>query len=93
MYHNIGKRIKILAQICGIAFLAVGVLGGLWFVVDGRWTNDGLIAPFLGGGVLGFISSWPLYGLGELIENVKIIAVGKAKDVEVEKEPEKENAQ
>lgn len=34
----------------------------------------------LGSAVAGFLSAWPLYGFGELIENVNIIANNAPKD-------------
>ena len=79
MYKNIGKKIKLLAKICGLVLLAVGVLGGAYFAFNGRWPDDNLIAPFFAVGIVGFLSSWPLYGFGELIENVQSIAAAGKK--------------
>ena len=88
MYKNIGVKIKLLADLCGILFLVVGIGGGLYFLLNDPWTDDRLVWPLLAGGIVGFLSSFPLYGFGELIENVQAIAKRKkeTEEAKVEKE-------
>lgn len=74
MYNNIGKKIKVLAKVCGWITLIGGFL--IFFILLGDyWIDEIWYIPFLA--LLGFISSWPLYGFGDLIENVQKIADSK----------------
>ena len=73
MYNDIGKKIKILAQVLGWILLIVGVIFALIYLTDSNSAND-----FIGGiglvvGIVGFISSWFLYGFGQLVDDVRII--------------------
>lgn len=77
MYKNIGGKIKGLA-IALFVFLTVGgVIAGIVLFAVG--TILGLV-PFFGGFPVGLIMSWPLYGYGELIQNVDYIANKSRKD-------------
>ena len=96
MYSNIGRKIKTLAQLFGWLCLIGGVAAGVIIGID-----DGLEDSwyFIVGGIVGLISSWPLYGFGDLIENVQKIAAGKeapkapAPQVKKEEAPESVPAQ
>ncbi len=71
MYQNIGKKIKLLAKIIFFIFAMIGFLGGLVLFMAGN--GEGLIVII---GLLimiiipliAWISSWLLYGFGELID-------------------------
>lgn len=67
MYENIGAKIKTIATIVGIGGACLcGVVGLFATFVSGNaiWLLVGVLV-----GVLVLISSWPLYGFGELVEN------------------------
>ena len=70
MYSEVGKKIMSLAKICSWITFICGVL--IWFIilVDGDKYNNMPGWIWLGIGVLSFISSWPLYGFGQLIDDV-----------------------
>ena len=73
MYYNVGKKIKVLAQICGW----ISLIGGVIALFIGADFYGGLDEPgpwlFLLCGLVGFVSSWPLYGFGQLIDDVRTI--------------------
>jgi hypothetical protein len=84
MYSNIGRKIKILAMVIGWLGLAAGVVA--WFILitdtwNGRYitADDGAGCAALGAGVALLLSSWFLYGFGELIESVGEIAINSVK--------------
>lgn len=86
MYDRIGARIKTLAQgLCWVGII-VSVLSGIGLII----AEGGLIGFQIGIGVaaLGAFLSWAsslaLYGFGELIENVRVLASIAAK-VDMEK--------
>ena len=66
MYSNIGKQIKVLALALGSILLSVGVVAWIVFMSQ---DNQPYAWSFLVGGVVGYLSSWFLYGFGQLIEN------------------------
>ncbi|MBR0466727.1 MAG: hypothetical protein IJJ40_04455 [Clostridia bacterium] len=73
MFTNIGNKIKVLAEVfCWIGISASLIVG---FVLIG--TNDALIGIGLGvmviGSLLSWISSFALYGFGELIDQMQEI--------------------
>lgn len=73
-YNNIGGKIKGLAKfLFGIQVITI-VIGGLILVAQG---NDSFVTGLLiilFGPIIAWISSWFLYGFGQLIENSDIIA-------------------
>ena len=74
MYDNIGKKIKGLAKVsfCIIAMLTA--IAGLTFIlIDKHFIYIGL-PLMLGGPFAAWISSWTLYGFGELIDKTCDIA-------------------
>ena len=83
MFHNIGEKIKILATIMTILGIIASVISGIAFIVYSiveAYDVSGLVAGIiLGvltmvvGSLLSWISSFLLYGYGELIENSTII--------------------
>ena len=80
MYSEVGKKIMGLAKICGWICLIASVLTWLILITNGYedWyggrtyiTEDDVFGwAALIFGVLSFISSWPLYGFGQLIDDV-----------------------
>ena len=68
MYENIGKKIKLLAQAIFILDSIAAVITGivLWIDIEEGWCAIVLF----GGPVVAWISSWLLYGFGELIDKV-----------------------
>ncbi|MBE6584134.1 MAG: hypothetical protein E7649_04000 [Ruminococcaceae bacterium] len=68
MYDNIGKKIKSLAKALFIIFIVIGVIGGIVLVsydliLLGIFTM--IILP-----LTAWISSWFLYGFGEIIDKL-----------------------
>ena len=72
MYDNIGEKIKGLAKVMFIVEAIAAVIGGIVLLGD-EFLAIGLLTLFLGP-VVAWISSWLLYGFGELIDNVCRIA-------------------
>ncbi len=79
MYSNIGGKIKVLAKVIGWIGLIAGILMCIILLSDTYkygWSgrnelntdNDWQGWISLVAGILALISSWPLYGFGELIE-------------------------
>ena len=73
MYKNIGGKIKVLAQVIGWLLFVAGVVVFAVLIPNSRGWNQWQPWTALGVGVLGLMSSWLLYGFGELIDRtVKI---------------------
>ena len=70
MYSNVGKKIMDLATICGWITFVCGVLIWLGYIADGSSYNNSVGWIWLGVGVAGFISSWPLYGFGQIVDDI-----------------------
>ena len=83
MFNNIGEKIKTLAIIITILGIVASVISGIAFIVssivdsyDVSRLAAGIILGVLTmvvGSLLSWISSFLLYGFGELIENSTII--------------------
>lgn len=71
MNGNIGKNIKDLAQTCGWICLTAGILVAIALWVEGEGFGVGLIA--LVSGFVAFLGAFPLYGFGQLIDDVTTI--------------------
>ena len=73
MYDNIGGKIKSLAKVIFIVEAVLAVVAGIaTMAVDDSMIATGFIILIVGPVVAG-ISSWLLYGFGELIEKVGAI--------------------
>lgn len=91
MFSNIGKKIKTLAKVICIIGIVISFFFGFWMMnielFDGnKMTVPGLII-ILGGSLISWISSFFIYGFGELIEsNVLILRSlnGNAANVDIE---------
>lgn len=73
-YANIGEKIKGLAMVLCIIEIIASVIYGIAIMSnDADMVLYGIIVVILGP-VLSWISSWVLYGFGQLVENSDIIA-------------------
>ncbi len=78
MYNNIGKKIKVLAKVLAWIGIAASVISGLAMIiassrVGGPMALTGILAMVLGS-LLSWVSSFVLYGFGEIVENSALIA-------------------
>lgn len=73
MYSNVGKKIMILAQVLGWVLLGAGIILFLVVLFQGRSGNFLTGGIGLAVGIFGFISSWFLYGFGQLVDDVRTI--------------------
>ena len=71
MYSDVGKKIMGLAKVCSWIIFISSIIICLCYIIDGwGWYIDPLAWIWLGIGVLSFIASWPLYGFGQLVDDV-----------------------
>lgn len=74
MYNDIGKKIKGLATVvCIIEAIAAFLTGIILIADDDDLIPIGLLV-MIGGGLIAWVSSWFVYGFGELIDKVCDIA-------------------
>ena len=73
MYNNIGRKIMVLAQVLGWILLIAGIILALICLTDSSSGNDLVGGIGLAVGIFGFISSWFLYGFGQLVDDVRTI--------------------
>lgn len=72
-YENIGEKIKELAKIIFAVEAILLVISGIYLMfVEGGSILYGLLVTIVGP-ILAWISSWLLYGFGQLIENSDIL--------------------
>lgn len=76
MYQNVGKKIMTLAKVCGWICLIAGIIS--WFIF---LCNDYSFDNYMGwisllGGILSFVSSWMLYGFGQMVDDVNAMRKG-----------------
>ena len=85
MYNNIGAKIKLLAKIVAWVGIIWSGIAGIIAIAQGLDMRNGgaLIATglgiIIGGFLVSWISSWFLYGFGELIEKTTEIAKNTAR--------------
>lgn len=73
MYSNIGKKIKGLVKVAFVLVALASVITGIVFICVGDLEDViGLIIA-VAGTIIAWISSWFLYGFGELIDKVSDI--------------------
>ena len=75
MYDNIGGKIKKLAEVLGWIFIGGGVIAALALWLDMDSFLLGFIALIAGG--LMYVTTWVMYGFGQLVEDVAAIRSGK----------------
>jgi len=72
MYDNIGEKIKLLAKVSAILMTIGCIIGGIALIVatgmDGFFVFLGILVIVVGS-LISWLSSWVLYGFGELVEN------------------------
>jgi hypothetical protein len=66
MYNNIGKKIMVLSQIIGWLWFVAGTVVGI--ILLARAEQIGLVV--LVSGVVALLSSWFLYGFGQLVSDI-----------------------
>ena len=72
MYNNIGGKIKAIAAIAGWICLILGIIACIIFwVTDEDLILTGLVSLIFG--IAGLVSSWFLYGFGQLVDDVERI--------------------
>ncbi|MDR0325997.1 MAG: zinc ribbon domain-containing protein [Oscillospiraceae bacterium] len=71
MYNNIGAKIKVLAQVIAWLGIISGVIAGAVIMSESVGVGFGVM---IGGALMSWISSWFMYGFGELIEQTTRIA-------------------
>ncbi len=80
LYGNVGRKLKILAQVCGIIGIVCFLLAFLIELLTMFDAFNGLLLLTMGLlGILCIISSWPLYAFGQLVEDVQLIRSGASK--------------
>ena len=68
LYEDIGKKIKHLAKVCFVVEAVGAVIGGFAMMVsDSDMIGYGLLTV-IGGVLVAWVSSWVLYGFGELVD-------------------------
>jgi len=70
LYNNIGKKIKWLAKLIFIAESVISVIAGLCLIIFGYDMVLLALTVLLICPLLAFVSSWLLYGFGEIIEKL-----------------------
>ena len=75
MYANIGKKIMALTKICSWVTIVCSVIIWLIILADGNADNNTVAWIWLGVGILYFISSWTVYGFGQLIDDVHAMRI------------------
>ena len=79
MYNNVGGKIKTLAAIGGwLAIIAGIILAFVFWRVYELWVG---MIPLLSGIVL-YISTWTMYGFGQLVEDVSMLRKFAEKEAE-----------
>lgn len=73
MYKNVGKKIMVLAQVLAWVLLIAGIIVGIVYLSDSTSQNNlvgwiGIVA-----GVVFFMSSWFMYGFGQLVDDANKI--------------------
>ena len=74
MYNDIGGKIKKLTKTIAVieAFITVIIASSFMFTDDEKMVGIGVLVMIIGC-VIAWISSWLLYGFGEIIEKVSLI--------------------
>ena len=67
MYDKIGKKLKRLAVVSFIVEAIGAAITGIIMLCTGDWWG---LLVMLGGPIVAWVSSWILYGFGELIDKI-----------------------
>ena len=80
MYSNVGGKIKLVAKLYGWITLIGGLL--TFFILLGDYDfGEVFYVPILA--LTGFATSWPLYGFGQLVDDVQAIKENSKQQPEV----------
>lgn len=74
MFENIGSKIKALASVACAVGIAVSIIGGIIVMCTVEELIGIGFVVMIGGSLLSWLSSFVLYGFGELVENSAIVA-------------------
>ena len=75
MYEKIGSKIKILAKVMFFIGSFGSIMAGVAFMIDKNEFNFIGIIILVAGIILSLVTTWLLYGFGELIEKTSFIAM------------------
>lgn len=67
-FHNIGGKIKVLASVCTVIGIILSILLGVFLIGYSETPVYGILVFFVGP-LLSWVSSFFIYGFGQLIEN------------------------
>lgn len=81
MFNNIGHKIKVLAMVLCLIGIICGIVAGIVLVVEGLPEIG--IPVLIGSPLLFWISSFVLYGFGQLVENSDTLVENTTKYVEI----------
>ncbi len=79
MYTNIGGKIKMLAKILCVLLSIMFIVYGICVFATFYWMRGMGILIVIGGPLLSWVSSFFMYGFGELIEKTTVIAEAVSK--------------
>ena len=69
MYDEIGKKIKKLAIATFVAEAIASIILGILFIIE-HFELLWILVAFIAGPIVAWVSSWLLYGLGEIIDRL-----------------------
>lgn len=72
MYRNIGKKIKEVAKLQALVGILASIMIGILYAITSILISGILIIVI--GSILSWVSSFVLYGFGELVDNSQKIA-------------------
>ena len=73
MFHNVGKKIKVLAQVMFYIMLVGAVIGGVALISSDDELVPVALGVIAGGALFAWIGSVFIYGFGELIDKTAAI--------------------
>jgi len=85
MFSNIGSKIKTTAKVIAWIGIIISIIIGFMLSSQGCDNDEGIviftgISIMVGGSILSWVSSFFMYGFGELIERATEIAINTSKD-------------
>ena len=83
MYNNVGNKIKVLAQVVGWLCFVAGIIA--WIVLLACGEQIGWAV--LGSGVLALVSSWFLYGFGQMVDDIHEMRGNEPASIPTPEEP------
>ncbi|MBR6694275.1 MAG: hypothetical protein IKL62_04945 [Clostridia bacterium] len=80
MFHNVGKKIKVLAQVMFYIMLVGAVIGGVALISSDDELVPVALGVIAGGALFAWIGSVFIYGFGELIDSAQAIEFNTRSD-------------